>query len=143
MRVPVRFDLGPFLRHLLSHSFGEVVLKPPQIRHVVVRLTRISARCYPIGVEDGEEALLEPDDRTDEADEACVAAVRARLELQAAQEKMRQQRGPDLPLDRVFVLAVDVLQLERLLEFLEQELDLPFSLCSAPRWSSATSRSCS
>ena len=38
---------------------------------------------------------------------------------------MGQERGPYLPLDRVLVLAVEVLELERLLEFLEKQLDLP------------------
>ena len=33
--------------------------------------------------------------------------------------------GADAFLDRVFVLAVEVLELERLLELLEQQLDLP------------------
>ena len=53
-----------------------------------------------------------------ERGEARVAARRTRPVLEPPQDEMGQERSPYLPFDRVFVLAVEVLELERLLEFL-------------------------
>ena len=115
----------PDFRSLLSHRLQAEFLKPLQIRHTDAGAGSFSARRYPIGLQDGQQALLQPDDRANQRDEARVAAVRAVLELQVAQHEVREERGPDLPLDRVLVLAVEVLELERLLELPEQQLDLP------------------
>ena len=40
--------------------------------------------------------------------------------LEEAQQQVRQQPGPDLPLDGLLVVADEVGELERLLEFLEE-----------------------
>ena len=43
--------------------------------------------------------------------------------LEEAQQQVRQQPGPDLPLDGLLVVADEVGELERLLEFLEEDFD--------------------
>jgi len=45
--------------------------------------------------------------------------------LEEAQQQVSEQPRPDLPLDRLLVVADEVLELERLLEFLEEGLDGP------------------
>ena len=59
--------------------------------------------CYPIGLQDLHCILLQPDDGADNGRETRVAARRAGLVLQVAQEQVREQGGPDLPLDRLLV----------------------------------------
>ena len=57
-----------------------------------------------------------------------AAEDRPRLEFDMPQNQVRQERRPYLSLNRLFVFSEEVLELKRLLEFLEQNLHSPSRL---------------
>ena len=111
-------------------------LKTRQIRHSVVGWRPASAGCYAIEADHRLKRAFQPDCVLDYRRESRVRGDRLALPLDVAQDKVRQHRGPYLPLDRVPVLPEERLELERLLEFLEEKLDRP------PRLVEACDRGC-
>ena len=118
-------ELHPALGRLLSHGFQVGLLESGKIRDVSAAFGRNKGRCCPIEPQQLAEVLLHPDCRPHDADEARVAAGPPRLELQVAHDEMDDERGPYLPLDGIRVCAVEALELKRLLELLEEDLDRP------------------
>ena len=66
-----------------------------------------------------------PDRRTQHAEEAFETVAPAVGESQVTQQHVEEQRGPHLPEDRVFVVAKEIAQLQRLFDLLEKRLDRP------------------
>ena len=83
-----------------------------------------AARC-PIETQGVEQVDPHPERRPDGARKARKAEAPLRDVLQEARRQVARQPGPDLPLDRLLVVADEVGELERLLEFLEERLDGP------------------
>ena len=100
-------------------------LKTRQIRHCFIRRRPRLAGCYAIEIDHRLEGALQPDCVLDYRRESRVGGNNLVLPFDVAQHEMRQHRGPYLPFDRILVLAEERLELERLLEFLEEEFHRP------------------
>ena len=71
------------------------------------------------------EAKAVPDRGAQDAKEAFETVAPTVGESQVTQQDIEQQRRPHLPEDRVFVVAEEVAQLERLFDLLKKRLDRP------------------
>ena len=81
--------------------------------------------CYPIEPKALHKILLQPRNGPDECDKARITADCARPELDISHNQVRQKSSPYLPLNRVLVLSEEVLKLQSLLKFLEEQFNLP------------------
>ena len=119
---------APVLCRLLSHSFQIGLLETGQIRDVPRTCLGNNRWCCPIETQELGEIHLHPDRRADDPDEARVAALPLREKALEAQDQVDDERSPYLPFDRVRVRAVEALELQRLLQFLEEEFNRPPAL---------------
>ena len=83
----------------------------------------LGAASYPTEVQGAEPVDLHPDGGPDGSAEAGKAEGPLCSMLEEPQQHVDEQPGPDLPLDRLLVVADKVSELESLLEFLEEGLD--------------------
>ena len=100
-------------------------LKTRQIRHAEVWWRATLARCCAIETDHRLKGALQPDGVLDYRRESRIRASHIVLPFDVAQDKMREHRRPYLPFDSVLVLAEERLELERLLEFLKEEINRP------------------
>src|SRR5512135_2148684 len=95
-----------------------------------IRLLRCSqeapaATGCPIGFQQAAQLEFLPERRTHQSEEPGEAVAPLAEEGAEAQQQVNQQGRPYLPPHRIGVVAEEVGQLERLLEFLEKDLDAP------------------
>jgi len=86
------------------------------------------AGCYAIEADHRLKGALQPDCVLDYRRESRIRGNHLVLPLDVAQHKMRERRSPYLPFNRILVLSEERLELERLLELLEEELNRPSRL---------------
>ena len=79
----------------------------------------------PIGIDQGMQAPPAPEDGPDDREQARETVRPAVDERQIAQQQMHQQSHPRLPAHGVGAVAEEVRELERLLDLLEEHLDVP------------------
>ena len=79
----------------------------------------------PIAFEQAGQIKFLPQGRTDQREEPGEAVAPLAETSAEAQQQINQQGSPDLPTDGVGVVAEEVGQLQRLLEFLEEDFDAP------------------
>ena len=79
----------------------------------------------PIAVEQAAQIQALPQRGAQQREEAGEAVAPLTQERTEAQQQIHQQCGPNLPPDGVGVVAEEVRQLERLLQFLEEDFDAP------------------
>ena len=125
--APVRKDalfLGPD-PFLLSHRFCQQILEPLETRLFETELGLFLGSCCPIEDQRLDEVDLQPHPAAHDPDETGEALRPRGQELRVVQEHVDEKPDPDLPLHRVLVVADEVRELERLLELLEEHLDVP------------------
>ena len=110
---------------MLSHKRTGKSLESGQKRFFCGKYGSVRAVGCPIAAQEFAEVRFHPQRASHDPDTAREAAPPAGDVAQKAQQQVRQQPGPDLPLDGLLVGSDEVLQLERLLEFLEEQLDCP------------------
>ena len=103
---------------MLSHRSHRERQKPLQIKGLGLGHVRFPPTCRPIHFEELDDFAAHPDACAHDTCEAAEAQFPLREELEEAQQEMDQKPRPDLPLDRVLVVPDEVVELERLLEFL-------------------------
>jgi len=79
----------------------------------------------PIAVEQAAQIQALPQRGAQQREEAGEAVAPLAQERTEAQQQIHQQRGPNLPSHGVGVVSEEVRQLERLLQFLEEDFDAP------------------
>ena len=107
---------------VLSHRPVGEALESLEIGLVFDNHRPEGATGYPIEAQGSQKVYLHPDGGPDGADETGKAQGPLRDMFEESQQQVGEQPRPDLPLDRLFVAANEVSELERLLEFLEEGL---------------------
>ena len=117
------------VRRVLSHNSScprrEKRLKSRKISLVRRVQHAEAAACCPITSQQFGEPQAVPRHRPHQTKQPREAVVPVAEKSQESQHHVEQQRHPDLPLDRVFAVAEEVAQLQRLLDLLEKRLDRP------------------
>ena len=121
-------DSSPISYHLLSHSFQVDFLKAGQIGDIARVPFADSWRCCPIEPQEIVDVNLHPDCRAHDSNKTGVASGPSRQEAHVPHHEMHDERRPDLPPDGVGVRSVETLNLQRLLEFLEEDFNGPSRL---------------
>src|ERR1041385_8054716 len=79
----------------------------------------------PIAAQESSQIDFAPQDRPPQREEPYQAVSPLRCPRQETQKHVDQQRHPDLPSHRVGAVPQEISQLQRLLDLLEEYLDLP------------------
>ena len=113
---------------MLSHLRGWSWAKTGQESLLRSPLQPERAACCPIRVEIGQQTATLPEHGAEAGEEPGEAMRPATPGMEESQQHIHQQRRPQLPLDRVTVVAEKVSNLQRLLDLLEKHLDIPAGL---------------
>ena len=110
---------------LLSHCRRREVENRLKIKRFRLRGGSFHGACCPIHFEGLDEIAPIPERAAHERCQPGEAQSPQRKISQVAQEEMRKQPDPYLPLDCVLAVADEVMDLAGLLEFLEESFDAP------------------
>ena len=93
----------------------------------VLRSSEISemATCCPTESKQIPQINFSPECRSQQGEEPGERVIPAAHHAQKAHQDVEQQRGPDLPADRVGTVAQEIAQLQALLDLFEEHFDLP------------------
>ena len=118
-------NLAGISRRLLSHCGRREVEDRLEIQRFRLPGRRFHGTCCPIQAQGLDEPAPVPERAAHERREPREAQAPLREVAQVAEDQVRQEPCPHLPLNGVLAVADEVVYLARLLELLEERLDPP------------------
>ena len=118
-------DLADISRRLLSHCGSREVEDRLETQQFRLPGRGFHGTCCPIQPQGHDEPVPVPERATHERREPREAQTQLREVAQVAEDQVRQEPYPHLPLNGVLAVTDEVVYLARLLELLDERLDPP------------------